>query len=303
MISLVLAEMWQGMRRNSSMVISVILVTFVSLTFVGAAILLQQQVSAMKSYWFDRAQVSVDLCNEVSNAANCAGGPVTDEQRDAIEATLRGEVLAPYVKQIAHESQDEAYANFQQQFAGDPIVDFVQPDYLNEAFWVTLEDPDRSDVIMESVQHLPGVESVKDQRQYLEGIFDALNGASLAAIGIAVVMLVAAALLISTTIRLSAFSRRREVGIMRLVGASNRFIQAPFVLEGVVAALIGAVLASIALIVVVLVYVQGFLAPRMPFTKFIGVGDALLVAPVLLVLGALLAAIAASIAIRRYLRV
>lgn len=303
MMRLVLAEMWQGMRRNSSMVISVILVTFVSLTFVGAAMLLQMQVSTMKSFWFDRAQVTVGLCNDVSKAANCAGGAVTDEQRAAVEQALQTGALQPYVSSYVLETQDQAFARFQQEFAGDPIVEFVEPSFLSESFYVTLVDPEQSDILIQSLSTMPGVESVTDQRQYLEQIFDALNGASLAAIGIAIVMLVATVLLVSTTIRLSAFSRRRELGIMRLVGASNRFIQAPFVLEGMVAALIGALLASATLVVVVLVYVEGYLAPKMPFTSFIGLGDALLVAPVLIVLGAIVAAIAASIAIRRYLRV
>ena len=300
---LVLGEMWQGLRRNASMVVSVVLVTFVSLTFVGAAILLQMQIGAMKSYWFDRAQVEVNLCTSVSESANCAGGIATPEQKLAVEQALQGATLAPYVKEVTFESQDQAYATFLEQFKGDPIVEFVKPEYLNEKFWINMPDPSQSDVLIESLSGMPGVESVRDQRQYLEGIFSALNAASLTAVGIAGIMLVAAALLVATTIRLSAFSRRRELGIMRLVGASNRFIQAPFVLEGVVAALIGGVLASLALVGVAQFFVQGYLAPQMPFTSLVGVADALVVAPVLLVLGALIAAISASIAIRRYLRV
>lgn len=300
---LVLGEMWQGLRRNASMVVSVVLVTFVSLTFVGAAILLQMQIGAMKSYWFDRAQVEVNLCTSVSESANCAGGIATPEQKLAVEQALQGATLAPYVKEVTFESQDQAYATFLEQFKGDPIVEFVKPEYLNEKFWINMPDPSQSDVLIESLSGMPGVESVRDQRQYLEGIFSALNAASLTAVGIAGIMLVAAALLVATTIRLSAFSRRRELGIMRLVGASNRFIQAPFVLEGVVAALIGGVLASLALVGVAQFFVQGYLAPQMPFTSLVGVADALVVAPVLLVLAALIAAISASIAIRRYLRV
>lgn len=299
----VLSEMWQGMRRNSSMVISVILVTFVSLSFVGAAALLQLQIGTMKSYWFDRAQIAVDLCNDTSSAANCSGGAVTEAQQAAVEDALTGSVLAPYVKTYSFESQDDAYAKFQQQFSGDPITQFVDKTYLNSAYWVTMHDPGEAEILTQTLSSMPGVQAVTDQRAYLEPIYDALNGASLAAIGIAVIMLIAAVLLVSTTIRLSAFSRRREVGIMRLVGASNRTIQAPFVLEGVVAALIGALLASIVLVLVVVVYVQGVLAPSMPFTSFVGVGEAMLVAPVLLVLGAIVAAIAAAVAIRRYLRV
>ena len=99
-----------------------------------------------------------------------------------------------------------------------------------------------------------------DQRRYLDQIFDVLNAASFTAIAIAAIMLVAAALLIATTIRLSAFSRRRELGIMRLVGASNRFIQTPFILEGVFAGLIGSLLAGGAVVAIVQFFVQGYLA-------------------------------------------
>ena len=98
-------------------------------------------------------------------------------------------------------------------------------------------------------------------------------------------MLVAAALLISTTIRLSAFSRRRELGIMRLVGASNRFIQTPFILEGVLAALIGSVLAAAATVGIVQFFVQGYLAQAQKDIAFVTVPDALVVVPILIGVG------------------
>ncbi|KTT39608.1 cell division protein FtsX, partial [Pseudomonas oryzihabitans] len=148
-----------------------------------------------------------------------------------------------------------------------------------------------------------GVQSVVDQRGYLQPIFNLLNASSYTAIGIASLMLVAAVLLIATTIRLSAFSRRRELGIMRLVGASNRFIQTPFVLEGVIAAAIGAVLAGGGMVAVVWFFVRNYLAQRFSGTAFIGMGDAAIVVPAVIVVGVLLAGISASIAIRRYLRV
>src|SRR3712207_3395796 len=115
-------------------------------------------------------------------------------------------------------------------------------------------------------------------------------------------MLVAAVLLIATTIRLSAFSRRRELSIMRLVGASNRFIQTPFVLEGVVAALIGSVLAGAAVVSLVHFFVQGYLSSSLPDTSFVSLDDALIVVPVLFSVGVLLAALSANVAIRRYLK-
>jgi cell division transport system permease protein len=117
-------------------------------------------------------------------------------------------------------------------------------------------------------------------------------------------MLIAAVLLIATTIRLSAFSRRRELGIMRLVGASNRFIQTPFILEGVFAALIGSLLAGAAIVVIVQVFVKGYLATTIgATTTLVGLDDALVVVPILIVLGGVLAAGSAGFAINRYLKV
>ncbi len=297
-----LGEAANGLRRNASMVVSVVLVTFVSLTFVGTAALLQLQIAQMKNYWYDRAQVAVYLCTSLSSTAGCADGEASDEQKAAVEAQLNSSTLAPYIDKYYFEDHDQAYENFQEQFKGSPAADYVTPDVLNESFWVNLKNPDQSDVLVEALAGMPGVESVSDQRRLLDQIFDVLNAASYSAITVAAIMLVAAALLIATTIRLSAFSRRRELGIMRLVGASNRFIQTPFVLEGVFAGLIGSLLAGGAVVAIVQFFVQGYLAQNLAFT-FVDLGDALLVVPLLIVVGVLLAAISAGIAITRYLKV
>ncbi|GAA1056820.1 cell division protein FtsX [Agromyces luteolus] len=301
-VGLVLAEAANGLRRNATMVISVVLVTFVSLTFVGTAALLQLQIAQMRGYWYDRAQVAVYLCTAVSTTEGCLDGEATPEQKEAVEAQLRGDTLAPFIDEYYFEDRDQAYANFQEQFAGTPAADYVTPDVLNETFWVNLTDPSQSAVLVESLAGLSGVEQVVDQRRYLDQIFDVLNAGSYTAIAVAAVMLVAAALLIATTIRLSAFSRRKELGIMRLVGASNRFIQTPFVLEGIFAGLLGSLLAGGAVVAIVYFFVQGYLADSLSFT-FVGLDDALLVVPLLVAVGVLLAAVSAAIAIRRYLRV
>ncbi len=304
MFGFVLSEMWQGLRRNTSMVISVILVTFVSLTFVGAALLLQFQIQSMKTYWYDRAQVAVDFCTDLSTSPDCSAGVATQEQIDAIEAELTGSALSPYINDYHFETQQQAYDRFVEQFKDDPMVSFVKAEQLNQAYWVNLVNPSDSEIIIQTVTGMPGVESVTDQRQFLDSIFAVLNGASLAAFTIAVVMLVAAVLLVATTIRLSVFSRRRELRIMRLVGASNSFIQTPFILEGVFAGLIGSLLASGAVIGGTHWFVQGYLAPRMPGVQMIGIWpEAVLTSCVLVVLGVLLAGIASSVSIRRYLRV
>ena len=138
---------------------------------------------------------------------------------------------------------------------------------------------------------------------YLDQIFSILNAASIAAVGIAAIMLASSGLLISTTIRLSAFSRRREIGIMRLVGASNFFIQLPFILEGVVAATIGSILAGAAVLAIVQFFVQGYLASRLPLTSFVDLSDGLVIVPALIIAGVLLAGLASGVAIRRYLKI
>jgi cell division transport system permease protein len=303
-LGLILGEVANGLRRNVSMVISVILVTFISLTFVGAAILLQMQIGQMKGYWYDRAQVAIYLCTSVDTTGNCTQAEATEAQIAAVEERLTSDTLAPYIEKFEFETHEQAYANFQEQFADSPIAGFVTPETLNESFRVNLVDPSDADILIESLSGQAGVQNVEDQRGYLDQIFSVLNAASYTAIGIAALMLVAAVLLIATTIRLSAFSRRRELGIMRLVGASNRFIQTPFILEGVFAAVIGSVLAGGAVVAIVQFFVQGYLQTTLQATTtLVGLSDALLVVPVLIVVGAALAAASAGVAISRYLKV
>ncbi len=303
-LGLVLGEAANGLRRNISMVISVILVTFISLTFVGAAVLLQFQIAQMKDYWYDRAQVAVYLCTATENTGNCTQQEATDEQIAAVQQQLESPTLAPYIDRFEFEDHDQAYANFQDQFSDSVAASFVTPELLNESFRVNLDDPSQADIIIESLSGLAGVQSVVDQRGYLDQIFSVLNAASYTAIGLAVLMLIAAVLLIATTIRLSAFSRRRELGIMRLVGASNRFIQTPFILEGVFAALIGSLLAGGAIVAIVHFFVGGYLQETLGgATTLVNLGDALLVVPILIVLGGILAAASAGFAINRYLKV
>jgi cell division transport system permease protein len=302
-LGLVLSEAANGLRRNASMVVSVVLVTFISLTFVGAAVLMQMQIGQMKSFWYDKAQVGIYMCTAISPGDTCTAGEASEEQIDAVEAQLKSPTLATFVDQYYFETHEQAFENFQKQFAGNPVADYVTADQLNQTFWVNLNDPSQSDVLVESLSGVAGVENVADQRKYLDQIFSVLNVASYTAIGIAGLMLVAAALLIATTIRLSAFSRRRELGIMRLVGASNRFIQTPFILEGVFAALLGSLLAGGAIVALVNFFVQGYLGERLTGFALVGLDDAIIVVPILLVVGAVLAAFSANFAITRYLKV
>ncbi len=291
-----------GLRRNISMVISVVLVTFISLTFVGAAILMQGQISTMRDYWTERAQVAVYMCSSVSEAETCLDGAATEEQVAQVNDELAGPALNTLISEVRFETKEEAYANLIEQI-GSEQASVLTEDQMFETFWVTLKDPTQSQVIVEAFSGVSGVEEVLDQRQYLDPLFSALTVATYIAVGIAVLMLIAAVLLIATTIRLSAYARRKEIGIMRLVGASNRFIQTPFVLEGVFAAFLGSALASGAVIAGMHFGVEGYLKGRVPFiTTWVTMQDAFLVVPVLIAIGVILAALSAGFAIRRWLR-
>jgi cell division transport system permease protein len=301
-LGFVFQEMWAGLRSNLAMAFSIVLVTFISMTFVGVAALLQMQITEMKNYWFDRAQVVVYLCTDYSSELVCPAGEATEEQKSQVAQQLSSASLAPYVAEFFFESHQDAFEKFQTEFADSSALSFITPEQLNEAYWVNLVDPERSDLIVESFAGMPGVEEVRDQRGYLDQIFLFLNIGSLAAAGIAGVMLISATLLISTTIRLSAFSRRKEIGIMRLVGASNFSIQLPFILEGILAATLGSLLAIVGNYFIVDTLVGQYLAPQLPFTSFVGVAQALAIAPLILLSGVILATLASGVSIRRYLK-
>lgn len=299
---MILSEAFTGLRRNVSMVVSVVLVTFVSLTFVGAAILMQMQIGTMRDFWVDRAQVAIYMCTDISQSPTCANGVATQEQLDAVQEKLDGPALSPLIRDVRFENSEEAYQNVIE-LLGEDYASVITPDQLNQTYWINLVDQRQSDVIIEAFTGTDGVEEVQDQLQYLEPLFSALTIATYIAVGIAALMLIAAVLLIATTIRLSAYARRRELGIMRLVGASNRFIQTPFILEGVFAALIGSLLASGAVLAGVHFGVAGYLRTRVEFvTTWVGMGEAWLVVPVLILVGVVLAALSAGFAIRRWLR-
>jgi cell division transport system permease protein len=297
---LLVSEVSTGLRRNLTMTIAVIVTVAISLTLFGAGLLIRAQVNTMKDYWYDRVEVSVFLCGADSTAPSCAGGAVTDEQRDEIEADLRA---LPQVEEVFYESQQEAYERFQEQFADSAIAENVTPEALPESFRVKLTDPTQYAVVASAFDGRPGVELVQDQRAILDRFFRVLNGFQLAALVVAVVQIAAAALLISNTIRVAAFSRRRETGIMRLVGASNFSIQAPFLLEGAIAGLIGAVFASGSLLLLQKYFIENRLRPSFQFTAFISWNQVWAVCAILLVVGVLLAAFASFVTLRRYLKV
>lgn len=301
--SFILGEVFAGLRRNISMIVSVVLVTFVSLLFVGSAILLQMQIAGMKDYWYDRVQVAVFLCPPDSEAPTCSEGEATQEQKDAIAAALGSADLADYVESYEFEDKAMAHRLFEEQFAGTSLEGTIPEDQMQESYRIKLTDAEQYGIIKEYFSATPGVEEVVDQNRLLNQLFSIINVATAIAVGIAAIMTLCAVVLVATTIRLSAFSRRRETGIMRLVGASNVFIQLPFILEGIVAAAIGAVLASGVLAVGVHFGVSGWLQSRAAGVSLVGLGDVALVAPILVLVGVVMAGVSSWLTLRRYMKV
>ncbi len=299
----VLGQLASGLRRNLSMTISVILVTFISLLFVGAAALLQIQIGNMKDDWYDRVEVSVFMCPSDSAVPTCAGGEVSEEQLDEVRALLESDALARYVDEVFFETKEEAYVAFQEQMPDTVWTQSLTPDQMQVSFRIKLVDPEQYQVVADELSGRPGVEEVVDQRALLEPLFLALDRATLLAVALAAVMTVTAVLLITTTIRLSAMSRRRETSIMRLVGASNLFIQLPFMLEGALAALAGAALAVGGLWLGVNYLIEGWLATEFQWVQFVSTGDVLLIAPLLVAAAILLAGISSLVSLSRYTRV
>lgn len=298
-LNYVVGEIGTGLRRNLTMTIAVVVTVAISLSLLGAGLLIRQQANTMKDYWYDRIEISVFMCNQYDSGERCASGAVTDAQKQQIEATIRAD---PQVEEVFFESQDDAYALFQDRFQ-DSIADNITADQLQESFRIKLENPEEFEGVVSAVAGLEGVQQVVDQRQLLDKFFKLLNGIQTGALVIAALALVAALLLVSNTVRVAAFSRRRETGIMRLVGASNFYIQLPFVLEAAIAGLVGALLACGAIALLEGLFVIPVLIPAFPFTAFVGWGNVLSIFPLLLLAGVAMASIAGFITLRRYLRV
>lgn len=302
-LQFILSEIGLGLRRNLSMTVSVILVTFVSLTFVGAAALLQQQISQMKDDWYGKVEVSVFLCPRGSELPTCASGEATPEQIASIKSELDSPELKQYIQTVYFETKEDAFTSFQEKLSDQPWAKAVTADDMNSSYRVKLADPEKYQVVADVLAGRPGVEEVLDQRRIFDSLFLVLNRATLLSVGLATVMLLAAVLLITTTIRLSALSRRRETGIMRLVGASNLFIQLPFMLEGAIAATIGAGLAVGGLWLGVRYLVTDWLGSSVTFVDYIDTSNVWTIAPILVAVAIVLAAISSVVTLSRYTKV
>jgi cell division transport system permease protein len=281
------------------MTFAVVVTTAISLSLLGIGLLSNAQVGAMKDYWYDKIEVSVFLCGNLSDSPSCAAGSVTPEQRLSIQQDLKGMTV---VDSVFYESQTQAFARFQERFKDSAIAQNVTADQLPESFRVKLKDPEQFSVIVSAFSGRPGVDVVQDQRAILEKFFQLLAVLRNAALAVGLASVLTAALLISNTLRIAAFNRRRETGVMKLVGASSWSIQLPFLLEGVISAVIGWGLAT-GLLAGLKSVVDSQVAPLLSFTNFFGWGEVWVASGYLLATGLVVSTLASVITLRRYLKV
>ncbi|MDT0301633.1 permease-like cell division protein FtsX [Streptomonospora wellingtoniae] len=297
----VLSEIWIGLRRNLTMTVAVITTVAISLALFGGGLLINQQVSQMRQYWDERVTLTIYMCTEISNSTTCEeNGPATDEQRQGIQSDLES---MSQVKSVEYVSAEQAYKDFQERFSNNQaMVDAVRKGDIPDNFRVQLVDPTKYQSVANEVEGRAGIDSIYDDQAVLEQFFGLLDGLTGAALTVAFVQLAAAALLIGNTVRLAAYNRRKETGIMRLVGASNFYIQLPFLLEGAIAGLIGGVIASgfiVAARYLLLTRIQEWFQ----FDVTLSTGSLMSVIGVTLILGILLCTVASFLTLRRYLRV
>ncbi len=230
----IFSETFSGLRQNLTMTLAVVMTMWVSLSLFGAGLLANQQVDLMKGRWYDKIEISVFLCTKDVGGEQCdPGQAVTQAQKDTIRATLEANPeVAP--GGVYFETKQEAWEEFQKAYEGNPIQDSLTVDQMQESFRVKLKNPEEYEGVVSSVVGLKGVQKVQDLRQLLDPFFSALSFVQWGTIVASVLLLLAAALQIGNTIRLAAFARRREIGIMRLVGASNLYITLPFLFEAVI---------------------------------------------------------------------
>lgn len=297
--SFLFSEVWNGLRRNVSMTVSVVLVTMVSMYLLGLGLLAQQQAETMKGYWYDRVQVSIYLCTDTATAANCQARDVSQAEIDNLTTQLEA---MPEVKQVFHETEQEAYDRFREQFPNSPMTAEVRLGDIPQSLRVQLFDPRKFAIVAAQFDQAPGVAQIQDQERVLNRFFTVINYVTLFAVLVAALMVVAAVLLIATTIRQSAYSRRREIGIMKLVGASNLTIRMPFLVETTMAALLGLALA-VGMLYATVYYIFNEFLPQLVSTALIDTGDVWTLVPGLVGGVTLMALVTSVVTLWRSLRV
>lgn len=289
----VLSQAGQGLGRNLTMTVAGVLTVMIALLLLGAALVVRSATNEIRNELVNQLNVSVYL-----------DPSITADEQTAIEKSLND---LPQVKSISYISQPHAFAIFKK--IEPSLAKVTKPDEIPPSFVVRLYNPKNFPVVFSAMGcsaqtntcTTPGVQNVGDVSNVINRVLRLLHGITLGALVVSIAMLVISGLLIYNAMQVSAFSRRRETGIMRLVGASDLSIQAPFVLEGVMIGLLGSVLAF-GLLLVGRVWVQsnvalGALAPFGDLSRYVGT------LPWVLIVGIGLSGVLSFLTLQRHLRV
>lgn len=231
----VVKETSGNLWRNRLMSLAAVLTISVSLALAGAALLLKQGVSVATSQWKGGVQLLIFM---QPNA--------TPAQTHAISKQLKA---LPQIKSFSYVDQANSYKEFKRLMANSPdLLQSVTESQIPPSFRVVLKNPNDAPSIGSLFQQQVGVRNVNFNRSAINTMLRVTSIMQLVIVVLAVILLISAAVLILNVIRVAIFSRRREVAVMKLVGATNWFIRIPFMLEGLVQGLVGALVAALAVI-------------------------------------------------------
>ncbi len=289
-------EVLTGFRRNVTMTVAMILTTAISIGLFGGGMLVVRLADQSRNIYLDRVESQVFLTNDVSaNDPSCDADPCK-ALRQRIEDR-------DDVRSVRFLNRDEAYDDAIKKFP--QYKDVAGRDAFPASFIVKLDDPEQHKDFDEAMVGQPGVLNVLNQKELIDRLFAVLDGISNAAFAVALVQAVGAILLIANMVQVAAYTRRTEIGIMRLVGASRWYTQLPFLVEAMLAALIGVVIAIIGLIVVRALFLENALNQfyQANLIAKVDYADVLYFsAPLMLFLGLAMSGITAYVTLRLYIR-
>lgn len=291
-VGYVTRETISNLRRNFLMTVAAVLTVAVSLALVGGALLLRQGVNKQAARWRGGVELSVFM-----NAG------ATESQIDAVRQQLAD---MPEVNKTNYVDKPAAFKEMKQLFASQPeVVDTLSQDDAPPSFRVVPKKAELVEDVGNKFKDKPGVMSVVYAKETIDVLLKHTNTQKLYFLGLAFVILISATLLILNTVQMAIFSRRREVAVMKLVGATNWFIRVPFMLEGMVQGLIGAGVAFLAVYFARNEIMKVVNDPSISaFTKLYATpGEAVMTGLLLLVVGAAVGALGSAVAVRRFLDV
>jgi cell division transport system permease protein len=285
----VLSEVMVGLWRNVTMTVAMIITMAVSLTMLGASLVMYHQVGDMKKTFLSNVQVSIFLDTTV-----------TDVQAQALADKIDGDSRISS-KQFL--DKDASWKQFQLQMANNTaLLQSITPDQVPQSFRLKLKNPDQVSQIAATYKTQPGVDEVIDQASVLNRVFKVLGALQGLALTLAIAQGLAALLLVANTIQVAAYSKRREVAVMKLVGASNWFIQSPFVLEAMFAGAIGALIAYGGLVAAKFFLIDGSLSALSALLGEVKWSTINIMLPLLVVAGALVSGLTGWITLRFYIK-